>query len=466
MYQRCEHCWALTSSASLGSSGGNCGNCGRAVSKTGPVVDVAALAKPRPAGAPENRQGLTSAAYDPAGPHHGCWYEVKDTATIVPTPVAVVQFKGPGDALRFLHAATCLLEDLSLKATVKTRMIVFIEAKYVQHIVGLYSRPDRSKLSNPVDPQNPDYLVYPEDMGAGRTIDWVVPRDKHAGSSMGFSKLLDAVLAYLSRRNYRWYSPAGMTQVLLEPFQDETRKTRYPGVQFARIDLNISFMEGGRWLRIPHTPRGMRTRPHNTVRVLLYLRDQGQERNTPWFHLSVLRSCQERLASRDAPRPVRVEVTLAGMKEEIDYRDALARIAPANLKATISHQVLVDWGWRTYCYRSESFQTQLAKLDGKFDVAVGINTSALDLAAAAGCVVLRDREWWPGEYTGKCFNLFLLAEATYGIFSRDDGVREELFKHCLEHILHKIDSLAPQYVKVEKGDGQRLPRELVIGSLS
>jgi hypothetical protein len=207
---------------------------------------------------------------------------------------------------------------------------------------------------------------------------------------------------------------------------------------------------GGR-LQIPHVARVARARPHNTVRVRLYLRYQeGEDRNTPWFHLELLRACQNQLEQSE----IQVVVTLAGLKSPGEYTAALAAIAPPQLRGTISRTVKDEWGWSMYCYQDDSFRQQLAVIPGKCDVAVGINTSALDLAAAAGCVVLRDREWKQAEYADDYYNLFLLSGPTYGIFETSEGTRQSLFKDNLERILRDVDALPRKYFKVTS----RFPR--------
>ena len=114
----------------------------------------------------------------------------------------------------------------------------------------------------------------------------------------------------------------------------------------------------------------------------MYLRSQNDaERDTPKWQVDAVRQCQRTMASQGND----VVVTLAGCKTQEGYRTILKKLYTDQRDTIVAEQ---------------------------YDVAAAINTSALDLAAAAGCVILRDREWKQGEYSGHYDKLFPLA-ATY-----------------------------------------------------
>jgi hypothetical protein len=462
MYYRCVVCWALTSSAYLDFEGDKCSNCGAGLmDRHAPMVDVATLPSHHQAqkGVSQGGTVLVAEPYDSDGIHCGSWYRRFEPlkTTILPTPVAIVQSKGPGDALRFLHAATRLLSNVCSRTGSLVEMTCFLEEAYARHIVGLYSGSKHTLVSI-----SNEAVVYREEVGPSCAIRWVVFRRLSVSDSIpSFTDFVNGALALLEEEEYRWYSPTNAVPLFLEPYHGKTRHYRYAGVQFARIDLDAALMDSG-YLAIPHRQLRSIARPPNTVRVLLYLRNQGDGRDTPWGHLRALRELQQTFATTTS-----IVVTLAGMKDQKDYHAALAAIAPEDEKTKVSNTVLYDWGWSTYCYQAQSFQEQLATINGSYDVAVGINTSALDLAAAAGCVVLRDAEWKQGEYEGESYNRFLLAEATFGIFAYTAEDRRFLFRIYLDGILNGPFRLAATYRKltVRSTNRAREPREEVIGTL-
>jgi len=245
------------------------------------------------------------------------------------------------------------------------------------------------------------------------------------------------MLVYLNTVGYRWYSAGGKKPLILEPYHGKTRYHEFDKVQFARIDLNEEYMEYS-YLKIPHRTQGSKVRPMNTVRVLLYVRSQETEpyRNTPRYHFEFLRQCQQSLN-------VVLQITLAGLKTQDDYKKALNKMA-SGLFDTVTNQ----WGWSLYCYADQSYCEQFKYIENGYDVAIGVNTSALDLAAAAGCVVIRDLEWKQQEYAGDFYNLFLLSEATWGIFGEGPNNNERLFKEFLPKILVKPLGLPRKYIKL------------------
>lgn len=363
-----------------------------------------------------------------------------------PIGVAMMSTNGPGDALRFIHAAMQWS-----KRNGNAIILAFVSSQYAKTVMGLCSGavPHASTLEGAT--------LYQEQTGAG-ALHWVVlpsaefPTNANKNVFWGHASTpvledyLGAMFDWLHRIGVSWIQndtgPSEPVTVWVPymDFIDNPDKISYRmkwNVRFCRLDLCTELMETPEQLRVG-TVRTSSSWPN--PRVMLFLRDPGvgiqPERSTPWYEIHTVFTYLSLLCrSRRTP-----QLFLGGCSTIDQYLPLLLRIwknywfgrgKRQDGKINIPSAHVQEWRSdffdsllgnpkpgccpiTRYGYNGQSYLQQIQYF-AQMDLAVGVNNSGLDLFAAAGVPLVREFEWKQARYPGDFYNTFLFRGPTIAL---------------------------------------------------
>lgn len=382
---------------------------------------------------------------------HGYWMRT-DTGQVC--AVAYLDVKGPGDALRFLHAIT---QWSTCHGGAPT--YVFIGQKLRKQVEGLrylVATGNRTVLEQ----EDPGVQVRTEASpipGVG-PLYWVDIHARDATGQFDVSRDLAAMVEFLNHLGIQWVPPQGTQKscLVFEGYNGYTRYHPFPGFKLVRIDLNADFMEFGDFQYITRVAsRPAAPRHASIVFFLRWVENGGTPEHTRNLHRIHLEAVYE------VALELGFQVILAGQSKAADYRNVVEKCLASGASEELKrfYRGLLDAeSFIAYGDEGLTYAAQYERLR-VLGVAAGMVTSGLDLAAAAGLPILRDGDSWKqGEYTGHDYNEFLLCSETRGValyIGPNDWndatllrTRKECFKRYLVELCVSSQSNGPHPSKV------------------
>lgn len=368
--------------------------------------------------------------------------------------VAYLDVKGPGDALRFLHAITQWS-----RCHGGAPAYVFIGQKLRKQVEGLrylVAMGERTELEQE-DPGSP-VRIEPSPIPGVGPLYWIDIHTRDTTQQFDVSGDLAAMVDFLNRLGIQWVPPQGTQKpcLVFEGYNGQTRYHSFSGFKFVRLDLNADFMEFGDFQYITRVAsRPAAPRHASIVFFLRWVENGGTPEHTRNLHRIHLEAVYE------VALKLGFQVILAGQSKAADYQNVVEKCLASGASAELErfYRGLLDArSFIAYGDERLTYAAQYERLRA-LGVAAGMVTSGLDLAAAAGLPIVRDGDSWKqGEYRGHDYNEFLLCSETRGVAlyigasNWNDATllrtRKECFKRCLVELCVSSQSNGPHPSKV------------------